>query len=113
MRAHGDDGENGAQNDDGNKIDARQSRADEKRHAHRADQTDRRTHTHAQQHLVGILQVGHICGQTGDKTCGAEFVNVGKRKESILQQAMRLQRDQYRRIAKAEPTVDLGKDETL
>ena len=40
-------------------------------------------------------------------------VNVGKRKESILQQAMRLQRDQYRRIAKAEPTVDLGKDETL
>lgn len=32
-----------------------------------------------------------------------------KRKESILQQAMRLQRDQYRRIAKAEPTVDLGK----
>ena len=31
MRAHGDDGENDAQNDDGNKIDARQSRADEKR----------------------------------------------------------------------------------
>ena len=40
-------------------------------------------------------------------------VNVGKRKESIFQQAMRLQRDQYRRIAKTEPTVDLGKDETL
>ena len=80
MRAHGDDGENDAQNDDGNKIDARQSRSDEKRHAHRADQTDRRTHTHAQQHLVGILQVGHICGQTGDKTCGTEFVDVGKRK---------------------------------
>ena len=32
-----------------------------------------------------------------------------KKKESILQQAIRLQRDQYRRIAKAEPTVDLGK----
>ena len=40
-------------------------------------------------------------------------VNVGKRKESILQQAMRLQRNQYCRIAKIEPTVDLGKDETL
>ncbi len=40
-------------------------------------------------------------------------VNVGKRKESIFQQVMRLQRDQYRRIAKTEPTVDLGKDETL
>jgi hypothetical protein len=26
---------------------------------------------------------------------------------------MRLQRDQYLRIAKTEPTVDLGKDETL
>ena len=40
-------------------------------------------------------------------------VNIGKRKESIFQQAMRRQRDQYRRIAKTEPTVDLGKDETL
>ena len=40
-------------------------------------------------------------------------VNVGKRKESIFQQAMRRQRDQYCRIAKTEPTVDLGKDETL
>ena len=38
-------------------------------------------------------------------------VNVGKRKENIFQKAMRLQRDQYRRIAKTEPTVDLGKDE--
>ena len=36
-------------------------------------------------------------------------VNVGKRKESIFQQAMRLQRDQYRRIAKTEPTVDSEK----
>ena len=40
-------------------------------------------------------------------------VNVGKRKESILQQAMRLQRNQYRRIAKIEPTIDFRKDETL
>ena len=40
-------------------------------------------------------------------------VNIGKRKESIFQQAMRRQRDQYRRIAKTKPTVDLGKDETL
>ncbi|RGF21962.1 hypothetical protein DW125_09980 [Dorea sp. AM10-31] len=31
----------------------------------------------------------------------------------IFQKAMRLQRNQYRRIAKTEPTVDLGKDETL
>ena len=40
-------------------------------------------------------------------------VNVGKRKESILQQAMRLQRNQYRRIAKIKPTIDFRKDETL
>ena len=34
-------------------------------------------------------------------------------KESIFQQAMRRQRDQYCRIAKTEPTVDLRKDEAL
>ena len=34
-------------------------------------------------------------------------------KESIFQQAMRRQRDQYYRIAKTEPTVDLRKDEAM
>ena len=79
---------------------------------------------------VSLISVGNgtacreseqvIVDPTG--TAGGEYpwacssvcsVNVGKRKESICQKAMRLQRDQYLRIAKTEPTVDLGKDEAL
>ena len=34
---------------------------------------------HAQDHLISHLDVGDICGQSCDKPCGAEFVNIGER----------------------------------
>ena len=80
MCPHSDNCENQAKNDDGNQINASKSCIDKKCHDHRADQGNRCTDAHAQQHLICILQVGHVGGKTGDKSGRAEFVNVGKRK---------------------------------
>lgn len=40
--------------------------------------------THTKDHLIGVLQVGHICGKTGDQAGSAVFVDVGKRKGLVL-----------------------------
>ena len=45
-------------------------------HDHGTDQTGRCTGTHTKDHLIGVLQVGHICGQTGDQAGSAVFVDV-------------------------------------
>ena len=57
---------------------------DEKCHDHGTDQAGRCTGTHTQDHLIGILQVGHICGKTGDQAGSAVFVDVGKEKVWML-----------------------------
>lgn len=36
--------------------------------------------THAEDHLVSILQVGNVSSHTGNKTCSAVFINVSKGK---------------------------------
>ena len=70
--------------DNGDQINRSKSCIDEKCHDHCADQRDRCADAHAQKHLICVLQVGHVGGKTGDKTCGAEFVNVGKRKSLYI-----------------------------
>ena len=50
-----------------------------KSHDHGTDQSDRCADAHAQDHLISHLDVGDICGQSCDKLCGAEFVNIGER----------------------------------
>ena len=47
-------------------------------HEDGADQRDGGAEAHAQNHLVGVLDVGHVGGQTGDQTGGAEVVDVGE-----------------------------------
>ena len=53
--------------------------ADEKAHAHGADQHQRSPDGDAKDHLIGVLHVGHIGGHTGDQPGGAVLVDVGKR----------------------------------
>ena len=68
------------QEKNGNKIYTGKSGIDEECHGHCTDQTCRGTGAHTQHHLISVLDVRHICGQTGDQTGCTEFVNVGKRK---------------------------------
>ena len=49
---------------------------DRKRHDHRTDHARRRSHTHTQEHLISILQVGHICRQTGYQSGCTELINI-------------------------------------
>ena len=51
-----------------------------KRHDHGNDQTEWRTNTHTQKHLVRILQIGHIRRHSCHQTGRAEFINIRKRK---------------------------------
>ena len=39
----------------------------------------RGAHAHPLDHLERVLHVGHVGGHTGDKACGGELINVGKR----------------------------------
>ena len=43
-----------------------------------AQQHQRRAHGDAQQHLIGVLQVGHVRRHAGDQPGRAELVDVGK-----------------------------------
>ena len=43
---------------------------DHKAHDHGADQRQRSAHHNTQDHLEGVLHVGHIGGHTGDKARG-------------------------------------------
>lgn len=63
-----------------NEINAGKACIDGKGHDKRTDHTRRSTHHHAEHHLVSVLNVGYIGGQTCDKTCRAEFINIRKGK---------------------------------
>ena len=67
-----------AQQDHRHQVDAGQFGVDGKGHDQRHDHTGRGTDGHAQQHLVGVLDVGHVGGHTGDQTGRGVLVNVGK-----------------------------------
>ena len=65
--------------DHGCEVDTGKFCIDKKSHDHGTDQSDRCADAHAQDHLISHLNVGDICGQSCDKSCGAEFVNIGER----------------------------------
>ena len=69
-----------SQKDNSDQIDACDLGIDKKCHCHRSDQADRCSGTHTQDHLVRILNVGHIRSQTSYQTCCGKFVNIGKGK---------------------------------
>ena len=71
-------GERTAQQDDGDQIDVCQPTVDRVGHDQRHDHAGGRTHRHAQQHLVGVLDVGDVGGHAGDQARGGVLVNVGK-----------------------------------
>ena len=55
-------------------------RVNAERHNHGKYQHDRAAHCHANQHLIGILNIGHVGCQAGDDGSSGELVNVGKGK---------------------------------
>ena len=57
----------------------RQGGLQQEGHDQRADHHDRRTHADTHQHLIGVLHVGDVGGQTGDDTGGGKLVDVGER----------------------------------
>ena len=65
-----------SQKDDSNKINAGQTGIDHESHGHGYDHAGRGTHTHTKKHLICVLQVRHVGGQTRHKTRRTEFVNV-------------------------------------
>ena len=67
------------QHDHGYQIDAGQPGADEEGHHHGHQQGGGGPGAHPQDHHVGVLHVGHVGGQAGDETGGAELINVGER----------------------------------
>ena len=75
-----DKNQNGSQKKNGDQKNGGQAGADEEAHYHAADQHERGPNRDAQDHLPGVLDVGHIRGHPGHQPCGAVFVDVGKRK---------------------------------
>ena len=74
-----DDAHKGAgQHGNGHEEHRHQLAVDGKGHEGGADEHHRRAHQHADAHLVGVLGVGHVGGQTGHKAGSAEFVHIGK-----------------------------------
>ena len=71
-------GQRRRQDDDGRQEDHAQLHADEKAHGHAANEHQRRAHRDPQDHLAGVLHVGHIGGHPGDKAGGAVAVDVGE-----------------------------------
>ena len=67
-----------AQNDDRHQIDGSQLGVDGHCHDHGNDHAGRRTDGHTQNHLVSVLDVGHVGGHTGDQTGGGIFIDIGK-----------------------------------
>ena len=55
-------------------------RVDVEGHDHGKYQHDRAAHCHADQHLIGILNIGHVGCQAGDDGSSRELINVGKGK---------------------------------
>ena len=73
-----DEHQTAAQNDDRHQIDGSQLGVDGERHDHGNDHAGRRTDGHTQNHLVSVLDVGHVGGHTGDQTGGGIFIDIGK-----------------------------------
>ena len=71
-------GHKGRQYSHRDQIDHRDPGADDEGHDHGHDHGHGSPHGHTQDHLVGVLQVGHIRCQPGDQAGGGEAVNVGK-----------------------------------
>ena len=67
-----------AQQDDRDQVNVSQLAVDGVGHDQRHDHAGRRTDGHAQQHLIGVLDVGNVGGHTGDQTGGRVFIDVGK-----------------------------------
>ena len=59
----------------GSKIDPRQSGTDYKGHSHCDDHGSRRPHRHSQDHLIGVLYISHVCCQPCDKTGRRKLVD--------------------------------------
>ena len=75
-----DKNEYGSQKKNGNQKDGGQTWADEEAHHHAADQHERCTYRNAQDHLPGVLDIGHVRGHPGHQSGGAVFIDVGKGK---------------------------------
>ena len=73
-----DNGKNGAEEHDRDQIHTGQLRTDIEGHEHGKEQTEGCTHTHSQDHLIGILNICHIGSQSCDQSGGAELIDVGK-----------------------------------
>ena len=77
-------------------------RADAEREDPYHDHHDRGSHTHADHHAVGVLQIGHIGGEPGDDRTGGELVDVREAEalnllELVLTQILRKARGGDRR----------------
>ena len=57
------------------KIDPGQSRTDDKGHYHSNDHGGRRPHRHSKDHLISVLNIGHIRCKPGDKTRRRKLVD--------------------------------------
>ena len=73
-----DDRQCNPQENDRCKIYAGQRRTDKKGHSHGTQYGSRCTHCHAQDHLVCILDVGHVGCESCDESGSAELVDVGE-----------------------------------
>ena len=80
MRVGGHQIQPHAQHGDENSENAGQLRVDTDGRHQREDQHEGRTHRRADDHLIGVLHVAHVGGQTGDQTAGGEPVDVGEGK---------------------------------
>ena len=60
-------------------IDQREPHAHAERHDHGENQHGGGTQGNAHQHLIGVLDIGNVRGQTGDNAGGGELVDVGER----------------------------------
>ena len=67
-----------SQQNDGDQVNVGQLAVDGVGHDERHNHAGGCADGHTQQHLVGILNVRHISGHTGDKARSGVFVNVGK-----------------------------------
>ncbi len=73
-----DQGKPCSQNRDGHQKHQGQPGIDLHCHNQGKDQHGRRAHGDPDDHLIGVLHVGHIRGQPGDQAGGGKAVNIGE-----------------------------------
>ena len=76
----GDQDQAQRQKDHRDQINTCHGRGDQKCRDHGKDHGKRRTEAHPQDHLVCILQIGHIRGQTGNQSRRGKFIDICKGK---------------------------------